>query len=253
MSAKSKLLLLLTAAMTCALAAGCSDDSTTGSDGNVDSQDFSAEESFYYRIDLGAQAGLELESVSGEITITGVAGSDSIVISGVRRVRSESTQDAEEHLDLLEVNVQDLTNRVFVETVQPQRSYGRSYEVDYDIILPADLYTDIDHVNGQILLDGLTEGALIDLVNGLIEAEVTIPSGGAVDMDVVNGGIQLDIPKTTSADFSATVVNGSINVTGLTIDDLVSTSTSITGTLGTGDGTVSLSIVNGNINVVGVD
>lgn len=175
------------------------------------------------------------------------------MISGVRRVRSESVADAEEHLDLLEVDVQDLPYIVAVRTVQPERSYGRSYQVDYDIVLPADMRLHINHVNGQILLSNLRESVYVNLVNGLVDGEVTMPSGGVIDMDVVNGGIQLAIPKTTSAEFSAAVVNGSIGIADLNLQDPVATSTSLTGTLGSGDGVISLSIVNGNISVAGIE
>jgi DUF4097 and DUF4098 domain-containing protein YvlB len=221
------------------------------SDSNVANNDFVASEPFYFRVDVVGQEQLSLEGISGSIAITGVAGSDSVVISGEKRVRSESTEDAEEHLDLLEVSVEDLTTGVYVETVQPEQSHGRSYEVDYDIVMPDTWDVAIQNVNGQITLDDIFASASVQLVNGQVAGDVTIPLGGTMGMSVVNGAIALDIPQTTSAEFSAAVVNGTITVTGLTLEDAVSTSNSVTGTLGDGEGTIGLSVVNGTISVLG--
>jgi len=90
----------------------------------------------------------------------------------------------------------------------------------------------------------------VQLVNGQIQAKVTLPTDGVIAMSTVNGGINLNIPQSTSAEFSASVVNGTIS-TDLILINLVSTPTSLTGTLGTGEGTIALSTVNGSISVWG--
>lgn len=237
----------------CLLWTGCSDENGTGAGGDVDDTSFSAEAAFHFRLDLADHEGLRLEGISGEVTITDVAGSDSIVIAGVRRVRSESTEDAEEHLPLLEVRVQDLSDEVFVETHQPAQSHGRSYEVDYGITLPAVMDLDVTDVNGQVILNDISGDALVDLVNGQIAGEVTIGTGGTIDFTVVNGTIDLGIPKSTSAEFAASLVNGYINDSGLVFQDRQSTATSLTGTLGSGEGAISLMVINGTIAIAGLD
>jgi hypothetical protein len=237
----------------CLFWVGCSDDNGTGTDGDVDDTSFSAEAAFHFRLDLAGHEGFRLEGISGEVSVTDVAGSDSIVIAGVRRVRSESIEDAEEHLPLLEVRVQDLSDEVFVETDQPAQSHGRSYEVDYEITLPAVMDLDVTDVNGQVILNDISGDALVDLINGQIAGEVTIGAGGTIDFTVVNGTINLGIPKTTSAELAATVVNGYINDSGLVFQDRQSTATSLRGTLGSGDGTISLTVINGTIGVAGLD
>ena len=237
----------------CLLWVGCGDDNGAGSNGVVDNTDFSAEADFYFRLDLGSHDALRLEGISGEVNIADVAGSDSIVVAGVRRVRSESAQDAEEHLPLLEVSVQDLSDEVLVETSQPEQSNGRSYEVDYEITLPAVMGLDITDINGQVILDDITGDVQADVVNGQIAGDVTIATGGSLVMSVVNGAITLGIPKSTSAEFSAAIVNGYINVSDLTLYDSQSTTHSLTGRLGAGEGTISLMVTNGTIAVVGQD
>ena len=70
-------------------------------------------------------------------------------------------------------------------------------------------------------------------------------------MSKVNGSIQLSIPQNTSAEFSATVTIGDISVSNLVLQNQESTPNSLRGTLGAGQGTISLSTVNGNIRVTG--
>jgi hypothetical protein len=48
-------------------------------------------------------------------------------------------------------------------------------------------------------------------------------------------------------------VNGYINVSGLTLFDSQSTTNSLTGRLGAGEGTITLTVTNGAIAVQGLD
>ena len=57
--------------------------------------------------------------------------------------------------------------------------------------------------------------------------------------------------RVPSADFEASVVNGLISVSALDMTDQVSSLRSMTGRLGDGEGTIDLSIVNGDITVTG--
>jgi DUF4097 and DUF4098 domain-containing protein YvlB len=178
-------------------------------------------------------------------------------------------QDAEAHLPELEVSVTEVAGEVYVKTTQPTETHGRSYVVDYTITLPKELEVvvtnvngavDIDsvnnsvslvNVNGQVALGQIFGSASVNLVNGQIAAEVSLPKGGTISMITVNGGIDLEIPQNTSAQFSATVVNGTISTSDLVFIGVVSTPTSLTGTLGLGEGTIALSTTNGNISVDG--
>ncbi len=256
---------------TCALLVGCGDDDddTHVPGDGVDNTDFVAEASFRYAFEVVDHARLRLEGVNGDVSIAGLVDSDSIIVSGVRRVGSESMEDAEEHLRDLEVIVEDLGTEVYARTEQPPQTHGRSYTVEYVAFLPRELGVVADNVNGpvaissiqsavtaaavngSILLDAIFGSATAALVNGSIDADVTIPLGGAITLGVVNGGVDLDIPRGTSAEFSAHVTVGSISVSNLDLYDVESTPTSLTGTLGLGEGTITLSTVNGNIRVTG--
>jgi len=254
---------------TCILWINCSDDKSVDSSDNVDNTDFVAEESFSFGGDIKNHSQLRLEAINGNVTITGISESDSVIITGEKRVGSESTEDAEEHLQELEVSVQDLGNEVFVKTIQPEETYGRSYTVNYTITLPKNLTVlannvngtvtidsinntvSVDNVNGQVMLDEISGGVSVNLVNGLTQSEVILPLDGTIGMTTVNGSIELGIPQNTSAEFSARVTNGNISVSNLVLQNEVSTPNSLRGTLGGGQGTISLSTVNGNIRVTG--
>ena len=97
----------------------------------VDNSNFFATDSFDFRIFVTNHSQLELEGINGNVTINVISETDSVIITGEKRVGSESTQDAQEHLPDLVVQVQDLTNKIFIKTIQPQETYGRNYIVDY--------------------------------------------------------------------------------------------------------------------------
>lgn len=235
----------------------------------VTNRDFEARESFSFEVAVANRSRLRLQAINGEITITGLPGATSVIITGEKRVESESTEDAEAYLPELEVNVQGLTDEVFVETTQPQNTGDRNYLVDYTITLPKNLEVQVTHVNGIVTLDsiendvtvntvngevrliGIVGSALVNVANGTIESDVTLPLAGTIDLNTGNGNINLAIPTNTSAEFSATVAIGSISVSNLVLQNEVRTSTSRRGTLGNGQGTISLKTINGNIRVSG--
>lgn len=231
------------------LASGCG-GSSHGS-GFVDNRPW-AEERFSFDVPRGTQTTLRLQGVSGTIDVKGTPGATSIAITGVKRVQANTLDDATAHLTELKVAVTSSAAEVLVQTVQPKFSAGRNYVVNYTISLPQDIDCSIMSVNGQILADAIHGSVLLALVNGQITASVTLPPAGEIDMSLANGNINLRIPQTTSAQFSATVAIGSISLTNLSLFNETVTPNSRTGTLGSGDGTISLDAGNGTIAVKGI-
>ena len=90
----------------------------------VSNTNFEATESFSIAVPIGNQTLFSLIGINGEIDITGDAAASSVTIPGIKRVLSESTEDAEKHLLELDVNVQDLVNEIRVETIQPADTGG---------------------------------------------------------------------------------------------------------------------------------
>ncbi len=208
-----------------------------------------ASESFLF--ELGASSRLRLEGINGTITVTGISGSESVTISGERRVGSDSAADAEAYLSKLEVRVEELGDEISVRTVQPSESRGRNYVVDYEITLPRGLTVQVNNINGNIDLDGLAGDTLAELVNGQIDAGLSVPVEGVVDLSTVNGTIDVSVPVDTSAHLTANVVNGTIGIRNLNLHNQVSSRTSLRGVLGNGRGNIRLSTVNGSIDVEG--
>jgi len=218
----------------------------------VDNTRFEAKENFSQTLDGSGITKLDLEGTNGEIIVAGDPGTDVVMISAMRRVRSESVEDADYHLKDLKVDVHVLGNRILVSTAQPQFSGGRQYIVDYTITVPRDLDVDVSSVNGRVEATGLLSSTHVDLVNGKIAGNVSLPTGGTIDMNVINGGLELEIPASTSARLSATAaVTGEVSVSGIDIRITAQSPRSLRGECGDGSGTISLNTTNGNIRVTG--
>ena len=239
------------------------------SDNNVANTNFFAVESFSFEIAVKNQTRLNLTVINGPVDVIGVAGATTAKIFGERRIESASAADAKAHLKELEVRVTDRQDEISVNTIQPDNTHGRNYKTVYHLRLPNTWKFNVDHVNGIVTIDSLkndvslkvTNGSVqlreifgsvvAELVNGQLTGKLGLPVQGTCKMTTVNGQILLTIPKTTTADFSAAVTNGDINLSNLALQNSVSTPKSLRGKLGDGQGTISLSTVNGNISVDG--
>lgn len=248
----------------------CSSDGYDGVSG-VSNTNFEASESFNFEVPVVNHTLFTLIGVNGEISISGNAGANSVIITGIKRVLSDSVEDAQAQLQNLNVNVQDLQSEILVETVQPAISAGRSYIVNYTVTLPKFLKNNVTNLNGIVTLDSIdndvtvnnlngtvtltniTGNASANLLNGQIQSAVTLPLNGVIDMKTLNGDIDLEIPVNTSASLSASVTLGTITTQNLVLQNIVNTPTFLSGTLGSGQGTIRLETKQvGNIMVTGI-
>jgi hypothetical protein len=234
-------------------------------DGDPFSGGQQAQQEFFFEEDATGRTEFRLEGINGNIDVIAESGTEDFVVGGWRRVRSSSLADAQEQLDRLEVVVSVQGDAIVVRTEQPSDTQGRTFEVEYHLIVPERLEGNITNVNGNILINAMDDdvevlttngnitlrdhfgSAEVTTTNGNLDATVTISLGGAIDMNAVNGNIELDIPAATSATFSARLANGDITTSGLSLDNVESTPVSLTGVLGDGDGEIDLETVNGNI------
>ena len=106
-------------------------------------------------------------------------------------------------------------------------------------------------INSKTSLNTILGSVYIKQSSGEVEGNITLPLNGTIDMSLTNGQIKLEIPQNTSASYSANTVNGSISLSNLILDNIVDTSNSMQGTLGNGQGIISLKTANGNIQVSG--
>ena len=264
---------------------GCSGGGSSGSDGQV-----YVEEPFFFEVSVENHDQIRIQAICGSLEIMGNPDANVVTIEGERRVGSSSISDAAIHLPELQVDVTDLGTEVLVETIQPKRANGRNYKVDYRITIPVDLEvlasqvigpvfissidsqlmvsntngdvelvdiigsTRVNVINGRIIsevtlpLDGTNELATI---NGSVDSEVTLLSDGTIDVTVLHGSINLDIPQNTSATFAAGAMEGVIKLKNLELQDQFRTAHTLTGTLGDGRGDIRLETDFGNITVNG--
>ena len=236
---------------------------------DVDNTNYSASEPFAYEVTVKNQDQFVLEGINGEVEIIGVENVASIHITGERIVRSDSDEDAKVCLNELEARLIESSDEVYVKTVQPKESHGRQYIVNYHITIPNNWIVTIGHVNGNIELknfvsdvsvgsvngnvelEAIEGSVLVALTNGNIKADITLPPQGRCSLRTVNGLIGVEIPKNTSAEFSASVINGTVSVNGLTLTNMQTSRQSTSGILGTRQGNITLVTVNGTIDVSG--
>ncbi|UCH83254.1 MAG: DUF4097 family beta strand repeat protein [Candidatus Latescibacterota bacterium] len=260
----SRILVLLMAVVLIA-SMGCESDVTSSQNNR-----YSADETFVYRVARASRSAFLLEGVNGIIEVAGGPNVESVGILGVKRVKSHSMLDAENRLDELTVEIDSTDTAVSARTEQPAQTDGREYIVNYSVTLPEDFKVTITTANGDtkvrsikndvvvsvangvILGDALAGNTSMTLANGSITASVVVPPGGGVSLGIANGDIYLRIPENTSAEFVAVTTNGKVEVRNLTLTNMEATATSISGTLGDGNGLISLEVANGDIIAEGI-
>lgn len=255
--------------------------------GDVNNTRYSASENFSNRVQVTTQQYLDFRGINGTVEIVGTDQPDILDIWGERRVESDSKADAEANLQRLSVEITVNEDGIVVETRQPDETHGRNYIVNYHLRVPRSWFVYAENINGNTSVEtfdnalevGLTNGnldvisinggvsaALVNgnlniqevsgsvigaLVNGNISGKVYLPLMGTCKLSAVNGNVALSIPQTTSAHFSSRVSNGGISLANLTLQNAVTTPTSLSGVLGSGNGTIDLQTVNGSIVVTG--
>ncbi len=246
--------------------AGCfADIFGSGPDGPA-----TAEETFEYAIELAGEVRLVVLGKSGDISVTGVPGSDSVVIRAVLRVAADNPDDAEAGLSEFWVDVDQFTTQIIVQTAQPSSLDTREFVADYEISVPlfmnlaianvvgditvSDVGANLSIVNGsgnvRLMNDTFGE-SLVEIGNGSVDARVTMQLGATLGISTGNGDIDLDVPVTTSAFILATAANGMVSVSNLDVDFQFKTDNALAGTLREGLGSIRLASGNGSVNLVG--
>jgi hypothetical protein len=226
-------------------------------------------DSFLYTRSAGTRAELFISNVNGEVTIIGVDTLSQIRISGARIVKDQTVEDARRHIDDIEIDIVESASLLSVKTVQPNTSGGRTYQVNYEIMIPSSWRVTANNVNGGVEITSIRNAVTtavvngsvnvseisgntsVSVTNGTISGKVTLPENGTCNFSLVNGNVTLLVPRTTSAAVSATVTIGSVSVSNFPIVYTTNTRTTVTGSAGTGKGTIRLSSVNGVVQLVG--
>jgi len=221
-------------------------------DDNRVNVDVYASADFSYEVPVANQTMVRLEGINGSVDAHGVPGATTVVVTGTRRVGSDSQSDAEFYLSRVTVEIDKSLDAIVIQTKQPDNSHGREYIVDYTITMPADLAIEVGHINGGVAVHDVMAGTAVHLINGTIFCSGQAPSEGPISLNAINGVIELEIPAGASAELHASVTNGNIRTSNLTLSNPVITSRSLTGKLGDGEIDIMLSTVNGDIVVRGL-
>lgn len=220
-------------------------------DSTNDTGDYTESEAFSLELPVQARTQFRLEAVNGTVDVVGVEGINVVRVSGQKRVRTGTRKEALEGLNELEIRLTETADEVYAKTVQPNFANGKVYTVDYTIEIPPGMNVELANVNGVIDLAGTKSSVSINLVNGDIQSSFALPSGGEFVANLVNGRIDIDIPMATSAVLTCSIANGTIDSDNLSFSSVSGSETTLHGTIGDGDGRITLTTVNGTIRVVG--
>lgn len=236
---------------------------------DIDNQNYTVQESIGMNFFVENNSKVTIEGINGTIEVIGKTNLDQVEIRGEKIVASESNTDAETNLRNLDIQVVKSRETLQIKTIQPENTRGRNYTVNYVLYVPMNVSVSIKNINGQVEVDSLQNYVNISLVNGNISlddiagnvdvgvtngqiaADVTIPNRGKVNLQTTNGAISLNIPQTTSAELYAAVTNGNIKTSNLSLQNVNQSATSLKARLGTGNGSINLKTVNGNIQMAG--
>jgi hypothetical protein len=202
-----------------------------------------------HTINLTTQTSLVMHNTNGNITITSSDTTSNLYYSILKKVKSkQSESDAQSHLSDINITTEENVGNIKIKVEHPS-SNDRNYQVDFNIILPDHIYSNIAMGNGNILLESITRSALINLGNGNATTDLTLEDTCAVSIAVGNGNINFTIPDSTNADLAASAGNGTITNNGLNFTNQQTTNNQFSGTLGNGAGSIVLNVGNGNIGM----
>lgn len=226
------------------------------------------EETIEKSFDVNEQATLRLSNINGAVDIQGWDRNEIKVTAFIKA----KTQEAR---DRINIDFSHSSNGVSVETEHEKQSSwnnNQSGKVDYTVMVPfgASL-TDIELVNGSLVIDkvqgeikadtvngsiniqGLADDIELNSVNGSIKATYnTIDNDiNNIELATVNGSIKLFMPDNLNATIDAETMHGSIKTAyGLSSDKKMFSGRSLSGTVGSGDIRINLESVNGSIKVM---
>ena len=231
---------------------------------------FELRENFLYTRSIAERTELYISNINGTVTVTGVDTLTDVRISGTKIVKDQSEGAAERHMGDISIEMQETLRALNIETHQPSTSGGRSYQVNYEVLVPASWKVVVNNVNGNVDMQNIHNAVTASVVNGIVNAtdiagstaiavtngsingKVYLPEDGSCSLTLVNGNVSLLVPRSLSASVSASVTLGSVAVSNLPMTYTSNSWLSVTGVVGGGKGNVRLSSVNGVVQLIGM-
>jgi DUF4097 and DUF4098 domain-containing protein YvlB len=208
---------------------------------------------------------VSLENLNGDVTIEGWKKHE----VRIDAVKKGGKKNLERIKIVVSVDQWEGKGWVSIETQYPT-FFGKSGSVDYTIKAPFDsILEDVELVNGDLTVTGITGYLSLGTVNGSITATGMagnawiqtvngnldlsfdkMEKGQAIDLESVNGAIAIQIPKKSNVYVDAETVNGNISSDfGLIVDKGQWVGSSMEGRVGSGGGRITVETVNGNIEI----
>lgn len=208
---------------------------------------------------------LSLENLNGDVTIEGWKKNE----VSIRAVKKGTSKDLDRIKIVVDVDKYEGRDWIHIDTNYDEFSIG-SGRVDYTIKAPSGAiledielvngnlkvtgitgYLSLGTVNGSITATGMAGNASIETVNGNLDLSFDKMSGGqSADLESVNGAILLRIPTKADAHLHAETLNGEISSEfGFTVEKGQWIGRSMEGRLGSGGAHITLETVNGNIEI----
>lgn len=240
-----------------------------------DINDFNADpgaeyrDSFLFTKAVATRSELIVTNINGNVIVIGIDTLSDVRISGTKIVRDQTVDGARQHIGDIEIDIVEANSMLSIKTLQPNTSSGRTYQVDYEVLVPTSWKVTVTNVNGNLEITNIRNtvtattvngtvnasdisgNANVNVTNGTITGKVYLPENGDCRFSLVNGNVTLLVPRTTSASVSASVTNGSITVSNLSLVYSTNSRISVTGVAGAGKGSIRLSSVNGLVQLVG--
>jgi DUF4097 and DUF4098 domain-containing protein YvlB len=209
---------------------------------------------------------LSLANISGDVTIEGWKKNEVSIVA----VKKGRPKDLDRISVGVEVDKYEGKDWIHVSTDYNSVFSINSGSVDYTIKVPSstlledielvngDLkvtgvtgYLSLGTVNGSITASGMTGNAWVETVNGNLDLSFDkINKGQSIDLESVNGAVVLRIPAKSNAQVDAETLNGNVSSEfGLAVEEGVWIGRSMEGLIGSGGARIAIETINGSIDI----
>ena len=215
--------------------------------------------------------GIDIENSRGGVIIYGSTRTDTLSYILSKTIRAKTNEIALNHFDDIDLHFETETDTLRLSVLYP-------FDTDYltpsgyiDLYIPYQMPLAIRSMNEGIYIYYMANDIIvrkvkdhIDIRNhsgscdiqsekGDIQIEIALPDSGYCIAKTENGDIKLTIPHETSANIYAKTYSGIINTPNLDILNLIQNNSTLSGTLGTGEGEIFLETRAGNIFIEVLD
>jgi hypothetical protein len=212
---------------------------------------------------------VEIGNINGKIEVRPGQG-NTVEVVAEKISKAASREAAREALNRIEITENISAALVKIDT-KIQRGNnglfsGGNLQVQYTVRVPVGVQLHISTVNGGLDVSGIEGRVHAEATNGGIRArdligpiEASTTNGGvdvsmlklsdSIKLETVNGGIKLSLPADAKASVLAQVVNGGIDVDGVTIDAQTMSKRKLEGKMNGGGPNIDLQGVNGGIKI----